>query len=151
MISPNFQVKGSDSVGPGPRKQALVHGFLCMISKQLQLQVISINDTTIGQENPGRMCKPCFTQFLNYKKLLTQLEKKLSLTVLRFDLTDSKISECAGEAIVDAPSTPPPRKKSHARSFPAFPSLTNKSFSLPVTVSLKSIYIHYLSTQTFFF
>ena len=58
----------SDSVvDPGPRKQA--------------------------QENPGRMCKPCFTQFWNYQNLLAQLEKKkLSLALQRFDLTDSKIS-----------------------------------------------------------
>ena len=45
------------------------------------------------------MCKPCFTQFWNYQELLAQLEKKLSLELQRFDLTDSKISECTGEGI----------------------------------------------------
>ena len=91
----------SDSVDdPGPRKQALC-AWISLLSKQLQLQGISIiSDTTIDQENPGRMCKSCFTQFWNYQKLLTtQFEKNLSLALRRFDLTDSKISECAGEGI----------------------------------------------------
>ena len=48
----------SGSVGdPGPRKQALYSAWISLLSKQLQLQGISISDTTIDQENPGRMCK----------------------------------------------------------------------------------------------
>ena len=49
----------SDSVGdPGPRKQAL-----CAWISLLRAIAAARDDTTIDQENPGRMCKPCFTQF----------------------------------------------------------------------------------------
>ena len=56
----------SDSVGDlGPQKRALC-AWVSLLSKQLQLQGISISDTTIDQENPGRMCKPSFGTIKNF-------------------------------------------------------------------------------------
>ena len=95
----------SDSVGnPRPQKQAHC-ACISLLSKQLQLQGISICDTTIDQENPRRMCKPRFTQLWNYQKLLTQLEKNPSpyhfgnLT----SLTTLKTVNALGKAILSTP------------------------------------------------
>lgn len=129
----------SDSKGdPEPREQAL-SGWITLLSMQLQLQGISIHDTTIDLENPGRMCKPCFKLFLNYQKLHIELEKNISVALLQIDFTLKEgTSECAAEAIVDTPSSScvtPPRKKSRASSFPPAVPLTTDAFSPSVTVN----------------
>ena len=76
---------GSGSISnPEPRK-LVMSTWTSLLNKQLNLQGISIDHTTIDLDNPGRMCKTCFTQFGTYQKLITQLEGKLSVALQKLE------------------------------------------------------------------
>ena len=126
---------GSGSISdPEPRK-LVMSAWTSLLNKQLSLQGISIDHTTIDLDNPGRMCKTCFTQFGTYQKLITQLEGKLSVALQKLDYS-------LKERTPESPSTPEtpcsssyasPSASKRKRSC-SFPPMTAAA-SPPVTVT----------------
>ena len=121
----------SDSTGdPVLRKQAL-SGWRFLLCKKLQQQGISIDDITYDLENPGKMCKHCFTEFKKYQNLQVELEGRLSVALQCIELGLEGSTTEATDAAASSSCLTPPSKRRCARSS-SFPLST--SASPPVTV-----------------
>jgi len=126
---------GPGSTGdPEPRK-LVWSAWTSLLNKQLSLQGLSIDQTTIDLENPGRMCKVCFTLYGNYQKLITELEGKISVALQKLNYT---LKESSADR-TGTPGSPCSRRydtpSASKRRCPSSSPMMMAAASPPVTVS----------------
>ena len=78
---------GPGSTGDPELRKLVWSTWTSLLNQQLSLQGLSIDKTTIDLDNPGRMCKVCFTLYGNYQKLITELEDKISVALQKLNYT----------------------------------------------------------------